>query len=289
MYDTTGPHPGTIKIQVGSSSWHMEPACCCCYKRPVSAQCAPPTAEPIHTNYLKIDAWESELDDSFPYYDEVMTGIRDGFPLVNREVDSAPVERENYHSATNPKVRDKVEAQIKVEVAEGRYQIVDYKPHIVSSIGAIEKSNDKVRIIHDASQPSQGSLNSFAVLDEKTSFESVQNAAAVLKKGYYMAKLDFKSAYRSVRIAKSHHTLAGLKWHFSDQEEPVYMVDTRLPFGSRLAPLHFHKISQAVKHIMQKRGSCDLVAYLDDFLLIAPTYQECMENLNNVLDNKSII
>ena len=212
-----------------------------------------------------------------------MDGIRYGFPLVNKTPDHSPVERDNYHSATSPSVRSKVEAQISEELIEGRYKIVNVKPHIVSSIGAIEKSNGKVRIIHDASQPAQGSLNSFAEIEEKSSFETMHQAANLLKKGYYVAKLDLKGAYRSVKVREEHQTLAGLKWRFEGQDEPVYMVDTRLPFGARLAPLHFHKLTQAVKHIMQQQGACDMVVYLDDFLIIAPTYEECRQNLNNLI------
>ena len=218
------------------------------------------------------------------YYREVINGVDNGFPLVNKDISNIePVERNNYHSATNPDIRDEVEAQISTELQEGRYKIVTNKPHIVSSLGAIPKSNGKVRLIHDASQPPQHSVNDYAELQEKISFASIQQASQMMSKDCYFAKVDLKAACRSMRVKPEHHTLAGLKWKFKGDDHPTYMVDTREPFGSRLAPINFHKITQGVQHIMHRKGSCKMVTYLDDFLLIADTYEECVKNLNMLL------
>ena len=62
------------------------------------------------------------------------------------------------------------------------------------------------------------------------------------------------------------------------------MVDTRLPFGVSPGTLRFHKITQGVKHIFQQRKeACDIVVYLDDFLLIAKTHEERAANLNYLI------
>ena len=61
------------------------------------------------------------------------------------------------------------------------------------------------------------------------------------------------------------------------------MVDTRLPFGARLAPLHFHNLGQAVKCIARQQGCCNMLVYLDDFLLISESYEECLESLNRLI------
>ena len=52
------------------------------------------------------------------------------------------------------------------------------------------------------------------------------------------------------------------------------MHDTKLPFGSRLAPGIFHRLTQAVRCMMERRGFT-VVVYLDDFFLCAPTLSEC--------------
>ena len=90
-----------------------------------------------------------------------------------------------------------------------------------------------------------------------------------------MAKIDLQAAYRSVLIHPSQYPLTGLKWRFAGDSQATYMVDTRLPFGARLSPGVFHKLTQAAKAMMCAKGYTNLIVYLDDFLLVAPTYQEC--------------
>ena len=55
------------------------------------------------------------------------------------------------------------------------------------------------------------------------------------------------------------------------------MFDTRLPFGACRGCSIFHRLSQAVKRMMIRRGYLDIVVYLDDFLVIADTYVKCCE------------
>ena len=55
------------------------------------------------------------------------------------------------------------------------------------------------------------------------------------------------------------------------------MKDRRLPFGARPSPTHFHRLSQGIKRMMRRRGYNKIVAYHDDFLVIADTESECMK------------
>ena len=65
-------------------------------------------------------------------------------------------------------------------------------------------------------------------------FSTVDEAASHI----FMAKVDLKSAYRSVRISDHRKTATGLRWQFGNKT--VYLRDTRLPFGSKLASGIFH-------------------------------------------------
>ena len=58
------------------------------------------------------------------------------------------------------------------------------------------------------------------------------------------------------------------------------MKDTKLPFGARLSPGIFHRITQAVKRIMARKGYDLLIVYLDDFLLISNSKEACAEALS---------
>ena len=139
-------------------------------------------------------------------------------------------------------------------------------------MGAIPKSKDKIRLIHDYSRPVEGSLNSFASL-EPVKFQSVSEAASMVGEGYYMAKIDLEAAYRSVLVHPDDHAATGLKWVFEGNKLPTYMYDSRLPFGARKAPGIFHRITQGVKRMMIRRGFRDVVVYLDDWILISQPHQ----------------
>ena len=66
-----------------------------------------------------------------------------------------------------------------------------------------------------------------------------------------MAKIDLKSAYRSVHL---HPSQTGFKWKFKNNDHFTYLYDTALPFGSRKS------LSQSVRRKMKRRGY-DIVVY----------------------------
>lgn len=190
---------------------------------------------------------------------------------------------ENYRSATDESIRDRVEAQIKEEIHNGRYLVVPNKPHIVSALGAIEKKNKKIRLIHDASRPHGNALNDLWE-KEPFSYTSLQDAIDNIKPKYFLAKVDLSNAFRSVKVNPQCHTYTGLKWYFrgdcnSTSNHPTYMVDTRLPFGARRSPYIFNKLTQAVCDMMAAKGFPGCKAYLDDFIVIQPSESECRQAL----------
>ncbi len=229
------------------------------------------------------EAWEEELSPDDPDRDFIIAGVRDGFHIVDRPLQANAVETNNYKSATCTDYRELVEAQIKEEIVNGRYRITDKKPTIVSALGAIPKHGTgygvppKVRLIHDASRPAGNAINDYA---EKTPFQyqSLQEATDMLQTGFYMCKVDLASAYRSVKIHPSNYTTTGLKWSFgSDASPPVYMYDTRLPFGARRAPYIFHTLGQSVRRMMLRKGYDLITVMLDDFFIASSTREGCLQ------------
>ena len=57
----------------------------------------------------------------------------------------------------------------------------------------------------------------------------------------------------------------------------LYLKDCQLPFGSKLAPGIFYRITQSVKRMMARQGFNCVVAYFDDFLILAPTPAACQQ------------
>ena len=231
---------------------------------------------------LNVDTWKqllkNDVDENY-----LLNGIIYGFDLIDDNVDPLPAECHNYISATDVEVKDKVEKQIIMEIDHGRYTIVNKRPTIVSALGAIpKKDSDEIRIIHDCSRPIGTSLNDLAT-KFSVKYQTIDEAAKLSTRNCFYAKVDLKSAYRSVRIHPSNLKLTGLKWQFGNSDNPVYLVDNRLPFGARKSPAIFHRLTQAVRRIMAGRGFENIVVYLDDFLIVEETKQACLNTMNVLL------
>lgn len=207
--------------------------------------------------------------------DFILSGVKNGFKIVDSEKICKPVDVDNYKSATTGIMRARTEAQIRNEIENGHYKIVQEKPKIVSALGAIpKKDSEKVRIIHDCSRPAGSSLNDY-VSTNTFQYQSIQDAVDLVTPNCYFAKVDLSNAYRSVKIHPSNLEATGLKWTFQGSQKCTYMTDTRLPFGGSKCPEIFNRITQSVRAIMAKKGYRTIVVYLDDFIIIAKTYEEC--------------
>jgi hypothetical protein len=114
-------------------------------------------------------------------------------------------------------------------------------------------------------------------------FQTLTDACKLAKPGYYCAKVDLQSAYRSICIHPDDYAVTGLKWTFAGDKEPTYLFDSRLPFGSNVGPSIFHRLLQAVRRCMARRGMPSMVAYIDDFFLCAATKEECNDMLLSLI------
>jgi hypothetical protein len=136
-------------------------------------------------------------------------------------------------------------------------------------------------MIHDCSRPDGTAVNDFVSHFEKQRFQTIDDAAKLVSKDYHMSKVDLKSAYRSVRISATSQEVTGFQWTFPDGREYTF-IDKKLPFGSKLAPGIFHRLSQAVRRMMSRRGFT-IIAYLDDFLICESTKDRCRLALNTLV------
>ena len=98
-----------------------------------------------------------------------------------------------------------------------------------------------------------------------------------------MGKIDLESAYRSVEIHPNDYESTGLQWRFPGESSDTFMFDTRLPFGAKRAPWIFHRLTQAVRRMMMRRGFEATIVYLDDWLVIAPDEDSCRKAMNVLL------
>lgn len=75
----------------------------------------------------------------------------------------------------------------------------------------------------------------------------------------------------------------GLKWQFAGDNHFTYFYDTRLPLGAKSSPEIFHRLTQPVRRMMARRDFQAVVVYLDDFLVIGRTQEECQLAFSTLL------
>ena len=176
-----------------------------------------------------------------------------------------------------------MEKQIRCEVDNGRYVVTSDKPVIVSALAAIPKGDgQEIRLVHDASKPLGSALNDYAI-NSKFRYQTLQEAARLIQRQDYIAKVDLASAYRSVKVHEADWPLTGLAWKFEGDENVTYLQDKRLPFGARLSAGIFNTLTQAVRRILAEEGHRDICVYLDDFLIRGATKEECTRSMNRLL------
>ena len=91
----------------------------------------------------------------------------------------------------------------------------------------------------------------------------------------FMATVDIASAYRSISVHTNHWTYQGVSWLIED--ELCYMQDTRICFGLKLEPFLFTHISNFIVRCMARRGYDRVINYLDDFIVIGDSFDQCQE------------
>lgn len=195
------------------------------------------------------------------YFDRpfLLEGIKRGFDIIDPECIPTAVEDPYHPSVTpnSPLYREDT-TQVQTEIDNGNYIPAVQRRSIVSPLRVISKSDGGVRLIHDCSRPEGRAVNNYAHEFEKQKFQTLDDARALVSRGCFMAKVDLKSAYRSVKISEHSQNVTGLKWVLNGKSQ--YFYDYKLPLGSKLAPDIFHRLPQAVRHMMTKRGYT-LVAY----------------------------
>ena len=191
---------------------------------------------------------------------------------------------DNYKSSTDPSVSNKVEKAILNELELGHYVIVNEKPPVVSALGAVPKPDSRMYV----SYMTAACLKVKALIpipkSTASNFKPLMMLLKLLKPGYFMSKIDRKSAYRSVPIHPGNYVGTGLKWRFKGGKVKfTYFVDTRLPFGGKRSPEIFNRLTQAVRRIMAKKGFEAIVVYRDDFLVIGESIEACQAAFDSLL------
>ena len=207
----------------------------------------------------------------------IFQGIRDGFTIVDREFGGSYF-CSNYSSILDVEFRSQMDDTIASELSEGKVSISVDRPRCVHALGAVKKGNGKLRPITDCRRPEGVSINNYMnTTCQEFTFLKLDEVADYMTPNCWFAVLDLKAAYRSVHIAPQDRTHQGFMWNWDGQER--YFLDNRLCFGLKCAPYIFSRLTEFIVRSMGRRGGQGVFGYLDDFLVVADSREECLSKL----------
>ena len=171
----------------------------------------------------------------------------------------------------------------------GPFTAPPFENFIVSPLGAFKKrGSSKIRLIHDLSYPVKGSVNSMISKEDfSLAYASVEDAVRICKHlgpgPVFMAKLDLENAFKHVLVNERDWHLLGFSWPNSSGKKQFYFSKV-LNFGLRSAPFLFDMFAEVLLDFMNHVGVPPrVVRYVDDFIVLAPTAQECQQHLDLML------
>ena len=209
----------------------------------------------------------------------ILQGVRDGFKIVNDDIDTS-YQRNNYNSIKSDRFRSQMDKTVVDEVAEGKLSVSNSIPTCVHSLGAVPKKNGKLRPIVDMRQPMGYSVNTFmSDVTERFHYINVDDVCRILPPNGYLAVLDISSAYRSLSVRPDQAQYQGIMWPDGEGHD-VFYKDNRLAFGAKCSPYIFQMFTDFVVRCMRRRGFYATFGYLDDFIVLGDTREECMLALN---------
>lgn len=211
---------------------------------------------------------------------EVFSCVVDGVDIVSGEVQ--PYDCRNYQSILDQDSKSKMDVIVTQEIDNGILSVTHNKPQCIHALGAVSKPDGGIRLITDCSRPEGVSVNcNVEGLPLSFQYKSIDNVVELLSRDNYMSVIDIKSAYRSVSVNPDQVRYQGLRWVLNGEE--IYLLDHRLCFGLHCGPFYFNLLSNFIYERLVDIHGIRLVNYLDDYIVIADSYVECIENQAQVL------
>ena len=215
----------------------------------------------------------------------LVSGFKFGFPLHYSGASLSCDAKNLLSTSQNP---DAVEIKIRKELEAGRlagpFPIPPLSPFCISPLGVVPKKNPgEFRLIHHLSYPKGCSVND-GISSEYTSvsYATISDAIQQIKlagAGCFLSKTDIKNAFRITPIRPQDYHLLGMKW------QGMYYYDRCMPMGCSSSCKTFETFSSALEWIAQNKLHIRHILHLlDDFLIIAPSYQLCQAQLSLFVD-----
>ena len=201
--------------------------------------------------------------------------LKFGFPLSLSTPDSLHnTEVTNHHSALQypSAINDYLWKEIALGAIVGPTSDISLDAYHCSPLLSRPKDNNKRRIILNLSHPYGNSVNDNVPRDKfdgqkfSLTFPSVDDIDKIVnlkEQDPVLYKIDMARAFRNIRVDPVDAVKLGIYW------QGEYFLDLRIVFGWVHGSATFQRLSGAIVYIMRWKGY-DLVAYLDDYIGIAP-------------------
>ena len=226
------------------------------------------------TSGLNIQEWEKELVD---YHDKMLLQyLKFGFPLsLSNPISLNNPSTKNHHSALQypMAVNNYLQKELSLGAIIGPVDHVDSDIYHCSPLLSRPKDDHKRRIILNLSHPHGNSVNDSVPRDRFDGkhfthrFPSVYTIVGKICDlrdcDPVLYKIDVARAFRNIRVDPVDAVKLGIHW--KDQ----YFLDLCVAFGWAHGSAAFQRVSDAIVYIMRRHGY-DLVAYIDDYIGVAP-------------------
>lgn len=145
------------------------------------------------------------------------------------------------------------------------------KDQFISRIFITPKNDGSFRLIINLKE-----LNEF-VITEHFKLEDQKTVVKLLSKDCFLATIDLKDAYYLIPMFETHKKYLRFKF-----ENKIFEFQC-LPMGLCTAPFVYTKLMKPVISYLRERGFTS-VLYLDDFLLMGNSKEECLLNVKTTLE-----
>ena len=149
------------------------------------------------------------------------------------------------------------------------FKQMPFAAYRLSALGAVPKTEGgkptgEMRRIFDASQPAGDAVNDFVtrLLCEVDSFEMALDLLWAAGLGCKLAKLDVKSAFRTILVRRADWSLLGMR------TAEGYCWELVLPFGLRSSPALWDRVARALVWTLREEYHIKVQVFVDDFLFV---------------------
>lgn len=168
-------------------------------------------------------------------------------------------------------VRERLQDYIKIGAVEQLPVKFNLSAVTIQPLHVVLKNGRKPRLVIDLSRNLNPHLQ-----QTKFSYSRVEDAVKLSHPGCWYAKLDLSNCFLSFPLHPS-------VWdHFIFCIDNVYYRFIRMPFGLSCAPQICTLLLSVVAFALTK-NKCKFVRYLDDFLFIASSRQDCLRQLSTAI------